>query len=255
MTWMSDIMVSFEKVCKRYGNRDALNELTLSVKKGSFFGYLGPNGAGKTTSIKTMIGLLQPDSGRVLVDGYDVADNPMTVRRMIGYVPDSPFVYGKITAREFLRFVGGLYRMKTDDIENRIEWLSDIFEMKGWMDRKTEGYSHGMKQKVVMSAAFLHRPSLLIVDEPTVGLDPPSTRLLKDMLTLIQQHGTTVFMSSHDLAVVQELSERMAIIYKGAVVAEGTIDDLRGKAEMEGGNLEDLFLKLTEKSTRTIYLE
>ena len=232
---MSDIMVSFEKVSKRYGNRAALNELTLSVDKGSFFGYLGPNGAGKTTSIKTMIGLLKPDSGRVLIDGVDVSENPMTVRRMIGYVPDSPFIYGKLTAREFLRFVGGLYRMKPDDIDSRIEWISDIFEMKGWMDRKTEGYSHGMKQKVVMSAAFLHRPSLMIVDEPTVGLDPPSTKLLKDMLSLIQQHGTTVFMSSHDLTVVQELCERMAIIYKGAVVAEGTIEDLRGKAEMEGG--------------------
>ena len=252
---MSDIMVSFEKVIKRYGSRAALNELTLSVDKGSFFGYLGPNGAGKTTSIKTMIGLLKPDSGRVLIDGFDVSENPMTVRRMIGYVPDSPFIYGKLTAREFLRFVGGLYRMKPDDIDSRIEWISDIFEMKGWMDRKTEGYSHGMKQKVVMSAAFLHRPSLMIVDEPTVGLDPPSTKLLKDMLSLIQQHGTTVFMSSHDLTVVQELCERMAIVYKGAVVAEGTIEDLRGKAEMEGGKLEDLFLKLTEKSNRTVYLE
>ncbi len=140
-------------------------------------------------------------------------------------------------------------------MEKRIAWLSDIFEMHGWIDLKTEEYSHGMKQKTVMSAAFIHRPELIIVDEPTVGLDPPSARLLKDMLTLIQKSGTTVFMSSHDLSVVQELCERMAIIHKGSIVAEGTLDDLRSKAEIEGGNLEDLFMKLTEKISRAAYLE
>ncbi|MCE5248789.1 ABC transporter ATP-binding protein [bacterium] len=248
-------MVIFEGVTKRYGSTTALSNLTFRVRKGEFFGYLGPNGAGKTTSIKAMIGLIRPDEGRVLINGMDVSHDPIAVRSLVGYVPDSPFIYGKLTGREFLRFVGGLYRMSVEDVEKRIDWLSDIFEMHGWIDLRTEEYSHGMKQKVVMSAAFIHRPELIIVDEPTVGLDPPSARLLKDMLTLIRQNGATVFMSSHDLSVVQELCGRMAIIHKGSIAAEGTLDDLRSKAEMEGGNLEELFLKLTEKTTRTAYLE
>ena len=252
---MDDSIVVFENVTKRYGSKTALSNLSFQVKKGEFFGYLGPNGAGKTTSIKSMIGLIRPDEGRVLIKGIDVAGNPVAVRSLIGFVPDSPFIYGKLTAREFLRFVGGLYHMEKDDIEKRIEWITDIFEMQGWIDLRTEEYSHGMKQKVVMSAAFIHRPELIIVDEPTVGLDPPSARLLKDMLKLIKESGTTVFMSSHDLSVVQELCGQMIVLYQGTVVADGTLEDLRKKAEMEGGNLEELFLKLTGKTAKTAYLE
>ena len=252
---MNEIMISFDEVTKKYGSETAISNLSFQVKKGEFFGYLGPNGAGKTTSIKSMIGLVRPEEGRILIDGKDVSKEPLAVRSLIGYVPDSPFIYGKLTAREFLRFVGGLYRMETDDTEKRIEWLSDIFEMHNWMDRRSEEYSHGMKQKVVMSAAFLHRPELIIVDEPTVGLDPPSQRLLKDMLKLIQENGTTVFMSSHNLAEVEELCERMVILHKGSIVAGGTLDDLREQAEIKGGKLEDLFLKLTKSISKTAYLE
>ena len=252
---MEDSFVVFEGVTKRYGSKTALSNLSFQVKRGEFFGYLGPNGAGKTTSIKSMIGLIRPDEGRVLINGIDVASDPVSVRSLIGFVPDSPFIYGKLTAREFLRFVGGLYRMEKDDIEKRIEWLTDIFDMQGWIDLRTEEYSHGMKQKVVMSDAFIHRPELIIVDEPTVGLDPPSARLLKDMLMLIKESGTTVFMSSHDLSVVQELCGHMVILHQGSVAADGTIEDLRNKAELEGGNLEELFLKLTGKTTKAAYLE
>ncbi len=252
---MNDVMISFERVTKKYGSEAAISNLSFQVKKGELFGYLGPNGAGKTTSIKSMIGLVRPEEGKILIDGKDVSKEPIAVKALIGYVPDSPFIYGKLTAREFLGFVGGLYRMETDDIEKRIGWLSDVFEMHDWMDRRSEEYSHGMKQKVVMSAAFLHRPELIIVDEPTVGLDPPSQRLLKDMLKLIQENGTTVFMSSHNLVEVEELCERMAIIHKGSIVADGTLDDLRVQAEIEGGNLEDLFMKLTGSISKTAYLE
>ena len=252
---MDENMIVFENVTKRYGTKAAIKNLSFAIKKGEFFGYLGPNGAGKTTSIKIMIGLVHPDEGRIIIGGKDIADDPLTVRSLIGYVPDSPFIYGKLTAREFLRFVGGLYRMETKDMERRIEWLSDIFDMHNWMDSRCEEYSHGMKQKVVMSAAFLHRPELIIVDEPTVGLDPPSKRLLKDMLKLIQENGTTVFMSSHDLSEVEELSERMAILCEGSIVADGTLDELRTQAEMEGGSLENLFLKLTKNTTKAAYLE
>jgi ABC-2 type transport system ATP-binding protein len=248
-------MIRIEGITKRYGGRAAVSNLCLHIEKGEFFGYLGPNGAGKTTTIKSMIGLVRPDEGRVLTGGYDPAQNPIEVRKRIGFVPDTPFIYGKLSAREFLRFVGGLYRMEPEDMEQRIEWLAGVFEMYGWMDRRTEGYSHGMKQKVVMAAAFLHRPELIIVDEPLVGLDPQSARMVKDMLSLINSHGTTVFMSSHDLSVVQELCRRMAIISKGEIVAVGTLDDLRVQAEMDGGSLEDLFLKLTGNNRRATYME
>jgi ABC-2 type transport system ATP-binding protein len=252
---MNNPIISIEGVTKRYGSLTAISNLTLQVGKGEFFGYLGPNGSGKTTTIKSIIGLVRPDEGRILVDGINVSHDPIAVRSIIGFVPDTPFIYNKLTGREFLRFVGGLYGMKSGDMENRIKWLVDIFEMTGWIDRRTEEYSHGMKQKVVMSAAFLHRPKLLIVDEPMVGLDPQSARLVKDMLTLICEHGTTVFMSSHDLSVVQELCHRMAILYRGNLVNEGTLDDLRKQAEMEGGSLENLFLKLTGNSSKAVYME
>lgn len=252
---MNETMVSFEGVTKRYGEKEAISRLTFTVGKGEFFGYLGPNGAGKTTSIKAMVGLIRLDEGRILIDGVDVASDPEQVRSIIGYVPDSPFMYGKLTGREFIRFVGGLNRMEPDDIEKRIGWLSDIFDMHEWLDKRCEEFSHGMKQKVVMSAAFLHRPRIIVVDEPTVALDPPSKRLLKDMMKLIQQHGTTIFMSSHDLSEVEELCERMIILHEGSIVAEGTLMDLRKQAEMVGGNLEDLFMKLTGITAKTAYME
>jgi len=250
-----ETMVRIEGITKRYGPRTAVSNLYLEVKKGEFFGYLGPNGSGKTTTIKAMIGLVRPEEGRVLIGGHDVAKEPIEVRKMIGFIPDTPFLYGKLTAREFLRFVGGLYRMEREDMENRIAWLADIFEMHGWIDRRTEGYSHGMKQKVVMAAAFLHRPEIIIVDEPLVGLDPQSARLVKDLLILVNSHGVTVFMSSHDLSVVEELCRRMAIIYEGTIVAEGTLEDLREKAQMEGGSLENLFLKMTGNTRSLTYME
>ncbi|MFC1541142.1 ABC transporter ATP-binding protein [Candidatus Latescibacterota bacterium] len=250
----NDVMIRFENVTKTYNSKTGIIDLSFQVKQGEFFGYLGPNGAGKTTSIKSMIGLVHPEKGDIFIGGKSVSSEPEAVRSIIGYVPDSPFIYEKLTAIEFLRFVGGLYRMKPNEIEKKIEWLVDIFEMKDWMHRKSQEYSHGMKQKVVMSAAFMHNPELIIVDEPTVGLDPPSQRLLKDMLKLIQKNGTTVFMSSHNLSEVEELCEHMIILHKGKIVAEGTLEDLRTKAQMEGGSLENLFLKLTGNITKTAYL-
>jgi len=248
-------MIRFNGVTKRYGGRAALDNLSFEVSEGTFYGYLGPNGAGKTTTIKCMLGLTHPNLGTVAIDGTDVSADPMRVRSIMGYVPDNPFLYDKLNAREFMNFVGGLYRMSRTDIEKRIAWLCDIFDMHSWIDRRTEEYSFGMKKKVVMSAAFLHHPRLIVVDEPTVGLDPPSARLLKDMLTIIRDHGTTIFMSSHDLAVVEELCGRMAIIHEGSIVADGTIDDLREQASLEGGTLEALFMKLTGAGVKTAYME
>jgi len=250
-----EAMIAFDNVTKRYGSKAALSGLSFEVMPGEFYGYLGPNGAGKTTTIKSIIGLVKPDEGRVVIDGIDVSENPIGIRSIVGYVPDNPFLYGKLTAREFFRFVGGLYRMDREEIEKRIRWLCDIFDMHAWIDQRTEEYSFGMRKKVVMSAAFLHRPKLIVVDEPTVGLDPPSARLLKDMMTLIQEHGTTVFMSSHDLAVVEELCNRIAILHKGSIAAEGTLDELRDQAKMVGGSLEQLFLKLTDNVSKRVYMD
>ena len=252
---MEQVMIDVRGITKRYGAKTAVENLRFQVARGEFFGFLGPNGAGKTTTIKSMIGLVRPDDGSILIDGRDVRTDPLAVRSLVGYVPDSPFVYGKLTAREFLMFVGGLYRMAPAEIEKGIAWLSDIFDMGGWIDRRCEEYSHGMKQKVVMSAAFIHKPALIIVDEPTVGLDPPSKRLLKDMLKMIQAQGATVFMSSHDLAEVQELCGRMAILHQGSIIASGTLEELREKAELEGGNLEELFLKVTGSTRKQVYLQ
>lgn len=250
-----DTIISFDGVTKRYGEQTALDNISFEVGQGEFYGFLGPNGAGKTTTIKSIIGLVHPDEGTVKIDGIDVSQDPLSVRARVGFVPDNPFIYGKLSGREFLRFVGGLFKMDRDDMESRIKWVSSIFEMSGWIDRRTEEYSHGMRKKIVMSAAFLHRPKLIIVDEPTVGLDPPSARLLKDMLKLIQENGTAVFMSSHDLAVVQELCGRMSILHNGVIVAEGTLAELREKAEMEVGSLEDLFMKLTDYVTKKAFMQ
>ena len=252
---MKKNMISFENVTKRYGEKTAVSNLSFSVESGDFFGFLGPNGAGKTTTIKSIIGLIKPGTGRILIDGYDVTKDIYTIRSFIGYVPDTPFIYGKLSAREFLRFVGSLYRMDYKEIERKIEWLTDVFCMKDWADYRSEEYSHGMKQKTVMSAAFLHSPRLLIVDEPTVGLDPPSKKLLRDLLKLMQEKGTTIFMSSHDLHEVEELCHNMAILYNGSLVAEGTLEDFRKQAELEGGHLENLFLKLAGISYKTAFLD
>jgi ABC-2 type transport system ATP-binding protein len=252
---MDQVMIDVRGITKRYGAKKAVDNLSFEVGRGEFFGFLGPNGAGKTTTIKSLIGLVHPDEGSITIGGYDIQKDPLAARAIIGYVPDSPFVYGKLTAREFLTFVGGLYRMAPADIEKGIAWLSDILDMTGWLDSRCEEYSHGMKQKVVMSAAFIHKPSLIIVDEPTVGLDPPSKRLLKDMLKMIQEDGATVFMSSHDLSEVEELCGRMAILNQGSIVASGTLAELRVKAELEGGSLEELFLKVTGTDRKTAYLQ
>ena len=237
-------MLEIEELTKTYGRIRAVNHLSLHVEKGEFFGYLGPNGAGKTTTIKCIIGLVRPDAGRIRIAGIDVSAHPEEAKRHIGYIPDSPYIYEKLTGREFLHFVGGLYEMDEEAIARRVEWLVDTFQMEEWLDKRAEEYSHGMRQKTVMAAAFLHDPDLLIIDEPLVGLDPQSAKLVKDMLRLLADRGTTIFLSAHDLAVVEELCGRIAILAQGELVAVGTISELKEKAEMEGGNLEDLFLKL-----------
>ena len=244
-------MIELTNVNKSFGDKKAVNNLSLDVKSGEFFAFLGPNGAGKTTTIKMMTGLLKPDSGTVKLCGIDISKDPERAKMKTGYIPDSPYIYEKLTAREYLQFTGGLYRMPHEKIDKKTEWLFDLFGMNGWADSRCEEYSHGMRQKVIFCAALLHEPEVLIVDEPMVGLDPQSARLVKDLLKTISSRGTTVFVSTHTLSVAEELSDRIGIVNNGELTAVGTLDELRSKAETQGENLEKLFLKLTGSSVKS----
>jgi ABC-2 type transport system ATP-binding protein len=243
-------MIEIRALRKTYGDKVALRELNLSIKDGEIFAFLGPNGAGKTTTIKVITGLLRPTSGSVSVAGYDLATEGLQARALMSYVPDEPYLYEKLTAREFIRMMGDLYGMTPDRIEARMKELAATFEIEEFMDTLTESYSHGMKQRAVIAAALLHEPRLLVVDEMTVGLDPRSVRTVKDTLRrLAREHGMTVFMSTHTLSVAEELADRVGILNRGELVALGSVDEihqLRGNANGgRRGTLEDVFLELT----------
>ncbi len=223
--------------------------MSLDVEGGELFGFLGPNGAGKTTTIKMMAGILKPTSGKVEIAGFDVQRQPERAKMKIGYVPDDPYLYDRLTAREYLEFVGGLYRLDKKTVGIRSAELFEIFDMDGWVDRKCEEYSHGMRQKVVFCAAFLHDPTVLIVDEPVVGLDPRSTKMVKDFLKQYAAKGVAVFISTHVLSIAEELCDRVGIINKGKLIGVGSIAQLRDRATQRDANLESLFLELTCDST------
>ncbi|RMH69734.1 MAG: ABC transporter ATP-binding protein [Gemmatimonadetes bacterium] len=240
-------MIELQHVTKRFGDLTAVDNLNLSIPKGEFFGFLGQNGAGKTTTIKMMTGLLRPTEGTILIDGINIQQEPEKAKFRIGYVPDSPYVYEKLTGREFLYFTGNLYRLDQETIRRRTDYFLDLFELQDAADKRTEEYSHGMRQKIVMSSAFIHLPRVMIVDEPMVGLDPQSAKMIKSILRkLCDDQGSTVFMSSHSLPVVEELCDRIGIIVKGRLIALGTLDELKAQARLERGmTLEHLFLELT----------
>ena len=239
-------MIKLINVTKYYRGLCAVDHLNIEVRKGIVFGFLGPNGAGKTTTIKMMAGILLPTEGQIIINGMDLSKEPSEAKRCTGFIPDRPFVYEKLTGKEFLQFMGGLYRSNhASSLEADIMGLLERFELSHWGDELIESYSHGMKQRLVMCAALLHEPKVLIVDEPMVGLDPRGARLVKDIFRELAEKGTTVFMSTHSLEVAQEVCEEIAIIQAGKVIATGTADDLRKVAGVEG-NLESIFLKLTE---------
>jgi ABC-2 type transport system ATP-binding protein len=238
-------MIELIDISKSFGKKRAVDNLSLTVGKGEFFGFLGPNGAGKTTTIKIMAGLLKPESGLARICGLDVTQKPVAAKLKIGYIPDTPYLYEKLTAREYLEFTCGLYNIPPERIKTQVEWIFELFGMDGWADSRCEEYSHGMRQKVIFGAAFVHDPEVLIIDEPMVGLDPQSMRLIKDMLKLYAARGTTVFVSTHTLSVAEELCDRIGIVNHGKLILEGTITELRKTAASEGENLESLFLHLT----------
>jgi len=246
-------MIDVRNLRKVYGEKIALHELDLAVKAGEVFAFLGPNGAGKTTTIKILSGLLRPTSGQAFVAGYDLSKDGLQARALMSYVPDEPYLYDKLTAREFLHMIGDLYAMPRARIEQRIQDVTATFELSEFMDSLCESYSHGMKQRTVIAAALLHEPRLLVIDEPMVGLDPKSARTVKDTLkTLAKEQGMTVFMSTHTLSVAEETADRIGILSHGRLVALGTLDEIRQmRAKGAGGDgkerLEDLFLELTSE--------
>jgi len=229
-------------VTKKFGDFVAVDDLDLSIGRGEFFGFLGPNGAGKTTTIKMITGLYAPTSGTCLINGHDVHRDPLPAKRSVGYVPDQPFLYEKLTGREFLYFVCGLFNMPAALVREKIEEYTDVFEIGDFIDRRAEEYSQGMRQRIVLSAALIHDPGVLIIDEPLVGLDPRSARLVKDTLKERTTKGLTVFMSTHLLEIVEELCDRIAIIKQGRIIYE----ESQTGARRSNGELETMFLELTK---------
>ncbi len=240
-------MIELDEVSKAYGTKVAVDRLSLRVGHGEMFAFLGPNGAGKTTTIKLMCGLLFPTAGVVRIGGYDLQSDGEKARRLISYVPDQPFVYERLTGREFLQFIAGMYGMEPAHAEQRTQEMIDTFRLRDFVDDLTQNYSHGMRQRTVFAAALLHEPRVLIVDEPTVGLDPPSVRLLKDLLRKEAERGVTVFLSTHSLDVAQELAARIGIVHNGRLVGCGTLAELRKQAALDG-TLEEVFLALVEEA-------
>ena len=244
-------MIQLIELTKNFGQLVAVNHVNLHVKRGEIFGFLGPNGAGKTTTIKMLTGLLKPTSGKALIDGYDVVSHPMEAKQVIGFIPDQPFIYEKLTGVEFLKFIGSLFGMKKEDIQWRSSDLLSLFELDGWGEELIESYSHGMKQRLVMSAALLHNPKVIIVDEPMVGLDPKGINLVKSVFRQKSREGVTIFLSTHTLEIAQELCHRLGIVNRGKLIAMGTLSELMTALEEETGQtgtLESLFLTLTGKS-------
>lgn len=237
-------MIRTEGLKKRYGRFLAVQGIDLHVHKGEVFGFLGPNGAGKTTTMKMIAGLLKPTAGRVFIDGIDTSQDPVGAKRLIGYIPDRPYLYERLTGNEFLSFVGGIYAMTEDAIRARAEELLEFIGLGNFGDELIEGYSHGMKQRLTLAAALLHRPPLLVIDEPMVGLDPAGAKLIKQVFRQYADEGRTVFVSTHTLEVAEAICDRVAIVNEGKLATQGTVEELKELHTQGGGNLEDVFLKL-----------
>jgi ABC-2 type transport system ATP-binding protein len=238
-------VIRLNGLTKRYGKFTAVDGIDLEVPRGELFGLLGPNGAGKTTTIRMIAGILRPTSGTVTVGGVDIQVRPLEAKARLGYIPDRPFVYDKLTGGEFLRFAAALYGHQGPVVERRIDELLELFELTPWKNELTESYSHGMRQKLIISGALVHRPEVIVVDEPMVGLDPKSARLLKDLFRQFVDRGGTVLMSTHTMEVAEVMCDRIAIVNRGTIVAQGTMDDLRQQTESGDIGLEGIFLKLT----------
>lgn len=239
-------MIELKNLTKRFGDVVAVNRLNLTVSKGEIFGFIGPNGAGKTTTLRMMGGVLVPTEGSVRIDGVDMADEPEKAKKRIGFIPDRPFLYEKLTGMEFLRFTADLYGTEEGVFHKKSEEILKQFSLFNWADELIESYSHGMKQRLIISAALLHDPKVIVVDEPMVGLDPAGIKMVKGLFRDLSKKGTTLFMSTHTLAVAEDVCDHIGIIHKGVLIATGTIEELRHRAQVREGDLEEVFLILTE---------
>jgi ABC-2 type transport system ATP-binding protein len=229
-----------------FGQKAAVNHLNLQVRQGEFFGFLGPNGAGKSTTIKLMVGLLRPTAGSIWVGGVDVWKNPLRARALMGVLPEYLNLYERLSGREFLTFAGHMYGLPRVDIRRRAEELLQVLTLSNDADKLVIDYSVGMRKKIALAAALIHRPQVLFLDEPFEGIDPVSSRVIRDILNDLTHHGTTIFFSSHIMEVVERLCTRVGIINQGVLVAEGTLDELRARASGEGrdATLEDIFMNV-----------
>jgi ABC-2 type transport system ATP-binding protein len=241
----NSLALKLASVSKRYGDVTAIDYIDLDVKKGEILGLLGPNGSGKSTTLKMILGLVKPDSGSVNVLGINVEDDPVAVKRKVGYVPESLRIYEFLTGLEFLDFTGDVFEMRIEEKKKRIEEFLKALDLEGREGDMISSYSEGMKQKVIIISAIMHRPELLLLDEPLSGLDPKSARIVKDLLREMASQGVTTIMSTHILEIAQAMCDRIAIMYNGRISALGTMKELRQKAKMPDSGLEDIFLKLT----------
>jgi ABC-2 type transport system ATP-binding protein len=237
--------VVVDSVTKTFGPKVAVNNISLHVEKGEILGLLGPNGSGKSTTMRMIMGIMKPDSGRISVCDIDVLRQPSDSKRLVGYVPESPYLYEYLTASEYLDFVGTAYGIKPDDRRQRVADLFDALQMSEHVNEVMSGFSQGMKQKVAFTAALLHRPRVLVLDESLNGLDPRSARIIKDILVRLSREGVAILFSTHVLEIAEAVCSRIVIMNEGMVVAEGTAQELRSLAGMPGSSLEDTFLKLT----------
>ncbi|QDG54965.1 ABC transporter ATP-binding protein [Persicimonas caeni] len=242
-------MVQLRKLHKKYGEFTAVDHIDLDVPYGQVFGVLGPNGAGKTTTLRMITGLLKPTSGSITIDGHDMGEDSVAAKSVTGFIPDRPYVYDKLTAFEYLKFIGGLYNMPSKRIAERMREMLELFELREWGDSLIESFSHGMKQRLVFAGALLPKPRLLVVDEPMVGLDPKGHRLIKNLFKeLAHEIGMTVLLSTHTLEVAEEVCDNIVIINHGNIIARGTLNELRTESGEDDGSLEQVFLRLTEES-------
>ncbi len=242
-------MIQVNELTKDYGTTVAVNKLTLSISAGEIYGFIGPNGAGKTTTIRMMGGILAPTSGNIIIGGLDMARDPVAAKKMIGFVPDRPFLYEKLTGMEFLQFSADLYGVKPDTFPQKAEQLLRQFALWDWSHELIEAYSHGMKQRLIIAAALLHDPQILIIDEPMVGLDPAAVRMVKDIFQELARQQITIFLSTHTLSVAEELCHRIGVIHKGMLLAQGNIDELQHIAMLGEARLEEVFLTIVKEDT------
>lgn len=242
-------MIQLQELTKDYGATIAVNKLNLNVSAGEIYGFIGPNGAGKTTTIRMMGGILAPTSGKILIGGWDMSKDPVMAKKIIGFVPDRPFLYEKLTGLEFMQFSADLYDVSPEFFPPKAEQLLRQFALWDWANEIIEAYSHGMKQRLIIASALLHDPQILIIDEPMVGLDPMAVRMVKDIFQELASKKITIFISTHTLSIAEDLCHRIGVIHKGALLAQGNVSELQSIAKLDEARLEEVFLTIIKENT------